>query len=112
MSQESGAPCAHGMQWPQERRTVAVTRSPRAKSPASRSTRPSSSWPSTSRSSPSGATPNRPSEISRSVPQTPISSGRTSTVPGAAVGAGTLGHLGGVCAAGERDEALHRVILA
>ena len=67
------------VQCPHERRTVAVTRSPRAKPWPPASTRPSSSWPRISRSSPAGAIPNQPSEISRSVPQTPTSTGRTST---------------------------------
>ena len=60
-----------------------------AAKPSRRSTVPRNSWPSTSRSSPSGATPNWPSEISRSVPQTPTSSVRIRISPSRTDCAGT-----------------------
>lgn len=87
--QASGAPSAQASQCSHERRTVAVTRSPRVKPSPSRSTTPSSSWPSTSGAPARAGTPKRPSEISRSVPQTPTSSVRTSTSPGRGRGAAT-----------------------
>src|SRR5450432_3289892 len=72
------------------RRTTPTTRSPGAKwLPAGAlATRPRFSWPMMRRSRPGGALPYAPLRISPSVPQTPMLTPSTSSVPGSSGGSG------------------------